>query len=61
MTVVGYVPTDRVQEDWKDYIKTKKDYDLAVGSGCGWVLFPTLPFSWNEARHILIEEGVIGE
>ena len=46
----GYVPTNKEKLDWRLEIKTKKEYDLAVGSGIGWVLFPTLPLSWSEAE-----------
>lgn len=55
----GYVPTNKEKLDWRLEIKTKKEYDLAVGSGIGWVLFPTLPISWTQAEKELkeMEEG----
>lgn len=61
MTVLGLVPTGRVREDWKLHIKCKKDYDLALGSGLAFVIFNEFPFTWAEARNILIEEGLIDE
>lgn len=57
--VHGYIPTGRKQEDWKEHIRTEKDYELAKGSGLAWVIFNSFPFTWVEARNILIEEGVI--
>lgn len=54
----GYVPSTNITNtklDWRLEIKTKKEYDLAVGSGIGWVLFPTLPISWTQAEKELKE------
>lgn len=39
--------------DWKQYIKTKEDYDAIVQSGLGWEFFPQLPFSWKDCEEIL--------
>ena len=57
--IVGVVPTNKEKLDWRLEIKTKKEYDLAVGSGIGWVLFPALPISWTQAEKELkeMEEG----
>lgn len=48
--LVGVVPTDRQKRDWKLDIKTKEQYDLAVASGIGWVVYEDLPFSWTEVQ-----------
>lgn len=47
--LVGVVPTGRQKRDWKLDIKTKEQYDHAVASGIGWVVYENLPFSWAEA------------
>lgn len=52
----GYVPTGRKKEDWKLYIKTKEQYDAAVASGIGWVLYENLPLSWDACLKELGEE-----
>lgn len=44
------------KEDWKTWIVTKEDYDRAVASGIGWVLFEDLPLSWEEAKEIIEKE-----
>lgn len=54
--VYGYVPTGRVKEDWRGYVKTEKDYALASASGMAFIIFKDFPFSWNEARQLLEEE-----
>lgn len=48
--LIGVVPTDRQKRDWKVDIKTKEQYDLAVASGVGWVVYEDLPFSWAEVQ-----------
>lgn len=48
--IVGVVPTGRVKEDYRLHIKNKRDYDIAVASGIGWVAFGNLPLSWAEAE-----------
>lgn len=53
--LVGIVPTERKKERWQDSIKTERDYNIAVDSGCGWLLFPDLPFSWGECKQLLSE------
>lgn len=37
--IVGYVPTNREQLDWKVIIKSKEDYLTVVDSGLYWVYF----------------------
>lgn len=48
--LIGVVPTGRQKRDWKVDIKTKEQYDLAVASGVGWVVYEDLPFSWTDAQ-----------
>lgn len=47
------------KEDWKTWIVTKEDYDRAVASGIGWVLFEDLPLSWEEAKEIIEKEKAV--
>lgn len=44
------------KENWKDWIKTKRDYDIAVASGVAWVVYDNLPLSWSECLKELEEE-----
>lgn len=37
--IVGHVPTNREQLDWKSIIKSKEDYLTIVDSGLYWVYF----------------------
>ena len=46
----AYVPTGRVKEDYRLYIKNKRDYDIAVASGVGWVAYYNLPVDWRVAE-----------
>ena len=48
--LIGLVPTGRVKEDYRLYIKDKRDYDVAVASGIAWVCYPDLPLSWKDAK-----------
>lgn len=48
--LIGIVPTGRVREDYRLYIKNKRDYDIAVASGIAWVAYENLPLSWKEAE-----------
>lgn len=45
------------KENWKDSIKTKRDYDIAVASGLAWVVYDNLPLSWSECLKELEEEN----
>lgn len=51
--VVGYVPTGKEKRDWMLDIKTEEQYDAAVASGIGWVIYPELPFSWEKCKECL--------
>ena len=44
------------KENWKDWIKTKRDYDIAVASGLAWVVYDNLPLSWSDCLKELEEE-----
>lgn len=57
--LVGVVPTDRKKRDWKLDIKTKEQYDLAVASGIGWVVYEDLPFSWADAQKELAYQAKV--
>ena len=57
----AYVPSGKKKLDWKEHIKTKRDYDCAVASGIGWVVFDGLPLSWERAEKILNEENNNGK
>ena len=45
-----HVPTNRKKLDWKEHIKTERDYRCAADSGIGWVVFEGLPLTWEEAK-----------
>ena len=47
----------REKENWKDWIKTKRDYDIAVASGIGFLVYRDLPLSWSECLKELEEEN----
>ena len=53
--LIGLVPTGRVKEDYRLYIKNKRDYDIAVASGIAWVCYPDLPLSWKAAKEEIEE------
>lgn len=57
--LIGVVPTDRQKRDWKLDIKTKEQYDLAVASGVGWVVYEDLPFSWTDAQKELAYQAKV--
>ena len=52
--LIGVVPTDRKKERWQDHIRCERDYRVAVDSGCAWLLFSDLPFSWKECEEELL-------
>lgn len=54
--LTGVVPTGRTKEDWRPYIKTERDFKLAVDSGLAWVVFKDFPFSWEICKKIIEEE-----
>ena len=51
----AYVPTGRVKEDYRLYIKNKRDYDIAIASGVGWVAYYNLPVDWRVAEREIEE------
>lgn len=57
--IVGHVPAERVQRDWKLDIKTKEQYDFAVASGLAWVVYKDFPFTWEEAEEDLMVYEII--
>ena len=54
--LTGVVPTGRTKEDWRPYIKTERDFKLAVDSGLAWVVFKDFPYSWEDCKKIIEEE-----
>ena len=52
--LIGVVPTGRKKERWQEHIHTKEQYEKAVASGIGWLLFSDLPFSWKECEQELL-------
>ena len=46
----AYVPTGRVKEDYRLHIKNKRDYDIAVASGVGFLAYYNLPVDWRVAE-----------
>jgi hypothetical protein len=54
----AYVPTGRVKEDYRLHIKNKRDYDIAVASGVGWVAYYNLPVDWRVAEKEIEEYQV---
>ena len=54
----AYVPTGRVREDYRLYIKNKRDYDIAVASGTSWVAYYNLPVDWRVAEKEIEEYQV---
>lgn len=54
--LTGIVPTGRTKEDWRPYIKTERDFKLAVDSGLAWVVFKDFPYSWADCKKIIEEE-----
>jgi hypothetical protein len=52
------VPTDRERVDYRLYIKNKRDYDIAVASGVGWVAYYNLPVDWRVAEKEIEEYQV---
>ena len=48
--LIGLVPTDRKREDYRLYIKNKRDYDIAVASGVGFLAYYNLPVDWRVAE-----------
>ena len=53
--LIGLVPTGRVKEDYRLYIKNKRDYDIAIASGVGWVAYYNLPVDWRVAEREIEE------
>lgn len=44
------VPTDRERVDYRLYVKNKRDYDIAVASGVGFLAYYNLPVDWRVAE-----------
>ena len=53
---VGVVPTQKEHLNWRVEITSEREYNICVGSGLGFVLFPDLPLSWKACLKEL-EEG----
>ena len=54
----AYVPTGRVKEDYRLHIKNKRDYDIAVASGIGFLAYYNLPVDWRVAEKEIEEHQV---
>lgn len=48
------VPTQRPKPDWKEYIKSREDFDKWLSSGMFYVYWPDL--TWTEVHKYLEEE-----
>lgn len=53
--LLGLVPTGRVREDYRLHIKDKRDYDIAVASGVGFLAYYNLPVDWRVAEKEILE------
>lgn len=49
------VPTDRERVDYRLYVKNKRDYDIAVASGVGFLSYYNLPVDWRVAEQEIEE------
>ena len=48
------VPTDRERVDYRLYVKNKRDYDIAVSSGVGFLAYYNLPVDWRVAEQEIL-------
>lgn len=54
----AYVATDRKREDYRLHVKNKRDYDIAVASGVGFLAYYNLPVDWRVAEKEIEEYQV---
>ena len=50
----AFVPTDRERVDYRLYVKNKRDYDIAVSSGVGFLAYYNLPVDWRVAEQEIL-------
>ena len=51
--LIATVQTQRPKPDWREYIKSREDFDKWIASGMFWVYWPEL--EWKEVEQYLEE------